>query len=116
MVLLYTTTHGKIDLKLGMDINVYGKRIRLCKCDAYTKMFYKDKGIDIGNEEDIPECGFTAEKLPNVDFTYIKKTIAKVKEYNEVSLNGGHTNKGLKQFLNNDRKVLCFDITWYNRG
>ena len=57
---------------------MYGKRIRMCKCDDYKKMFYKDKGIVIGNEEDILECSFPAEKLRNVDFAQIKKTIVEL--------------------------------------
>ena len=42
------------------------------------------------------------------------KNIADLKEYVEVKLGGGHPNKILKQFLNNDRKVLNFDIMWYD--
>ena len=44
----------------------------------------------------------------------MKKTSAEIKEYTEVGLKGGHPNKRLKQFLDNDRKVLSFDISWYD--
>ena len=37
-----------------------------------------------------------------------------MKEYIEVGLKGGHPNNGLKQFLENDRKVLNFDISWFD--
>ena len=37
-----------------------------------------------------------------------------IKEFTEVGLGGGHPNKGLKQFLENDRKVLSFEITWFD--
>ena len=43
-----------------------------------------------------------------------KKNIAEIKEYIEVGLKGGHPNKTLKQFLENDRKVLNFDISWFD--
>ena len=38
--------------------------------------------------------------------------LAETKEYFESSLGGGKPNKGLEQYLNNDRKVLSFDILW----
>ncbi len=34
------------------------------------------------------------------------------KEYIEVRLGGGHPNDGLKQYIDNDRKVLSFKILW----
>lgn len=34
------------------------------------------------------------------------------KEYFEVKLGGGHPNGGLNKYLQNDRKVLSFDILW----
>lgn len=34
------------------------------------------------------------------------------KEYFEVKLGGGHPNNGLQKYLENDRKVLSFDILW----
>lgn len=42
------------------------------------------------------------------------KAIAELKEYIEVKLNGGHPNKTVNQFLANDRKVLNFDILWFD--
>ena len=37
-----------------------------------------------------------------------------LKEFTEIGLGGDHLNKGISQFLENDRKVLRFDITWYS--
>lgn len=37
------------------------------------------------------------------------------KEYIEVKLGGGHPNDGLKQYLDNDRKVLSFKIVWHDK-
>lgn len=37
-----------------------------------------------------------------------------MKEYIEVKLGGGHPNRTLKQFLDNDRKVLNYDIVWFD--
>jgi hypothetical protein len=37
---------------------------------------------------------------------------AEFKNYIEVKLKGGRPNGGLKSFLDNDRRVLCFKILW----
>jgi len=38
--------------------------------------------------------------------------LAEHKNYIEVQLKGGRPNKALKSFLDNDRKVLSFNILW----
>jgi hypothetical protein len=38
--------------------------------------------------------------------------LAETKEYVEVKLKGGHPNRGLSQYLENDRKVLSFRVLW----
>lgn len=101
------------DFRLGGEIYMYGKKFRICTCDKFTKDFYKEKNIDLGTEEVIPEIDF-GDKFKNVDFDKMKKLIMESKEYTEVKNGGAHSNKGLKQFLENDRKVLCFDITWFD--
>ena len=67
----------------------------------------------MGKEEEIPEIDY-GDKFKNVDFEAMRKQIADSKEYTEVKNGGGHPNRGLKQFLENDRKVLSFDITWFD--
>ena len=76
--------------------------------------FFKKVGVKLNPPEDIPEVIFEPDKFKNVDFEQNKKNIAEIKEYIEVGLKGGHPNGGLKQFLENDRKVLNFDISWFD--
>lgn len=40
---------------------------------------------------------------------------AEMKNYLEVKLKGGRPNKALESFLNNDRKVLVFNILWEDK-
>ena len=61
----------------------------------------------------MPEIHYE-DKFKNVDFAQNRKNIAELKEYIEVGLKGGHPNRNLKQFLENDRKVLNFDISYKN--
>jgi len=39
-----------------------------------------------------------------------------LKEYLEVKLAGGHPNKNLKCFRDNDRKVLSYNVAWNDPG
>ena len=101
------------DLNLGKNISIFGKNFRLCKCDKFTEDFYNKNGILLNPAEEIPSIDFST-KYSMIDFGKIKKNIAEMKEYTEVGLGGGHPNGGLEQFLENDRKVLRFDISWYD--
>ena len=83
-------------------------------CDDFTEKYFKKVGVKLNPPEDIPEVIFEPDKFKNVDFEQNKKNIAEIKEYIEVGLKGGHPNGGLKQFLENDRKVLNFDISWFD--
>lgn len=47
-----------------------------------------------------------------VEMKQIPPDQAEFKEYNEVKLKGGRPNKGLQQYLDNDRKVLSFNVLW----
>ena len=101
------------NFNLAQNIIIFGKNFRICNCDKFTQDFYKKQNIKLNNPEPIPEIDFSS-KYSMLDYEQIKKNIAEIKEFTETSLNGGHPNKGLKQFLENDRKVLSYEITWYD--
>ena len=99
------------ELNLAMSLDVYGRVFRIIDCDEFTAKFYEDLGVKLNNKETYPTDLFqtkrilTQTKIPPPDS-------AEVREYNEKKLNGANYNKGLQQFLENDRKVLSFDIVW----
>ena len=101
------------DINIGQNLYIYGKKFRICDCDKFTLEYYTKKGYVLNPPEKIPQIDY-GEKYKDVDYNKVKKDIAEIKEFNEVSLGGGHPNGGLKQFLENDRKVLSFDIIWYD--
>ena len=101
------------DFNLASEIFLYGKKFRICNCDEFTKKFFAEKNVKLNPPEEIPEMHFE-DKFKNVDFEQNKKNIADLKEYIEVGLKGGHPNKTLKHFIENDRKVLNFDISWFD--
>lgn len=101
------------DLNLQSEVSIYGKKFRICDCDDFTKRFYAEKGINLNPPEPIPEIDIE-DKFKKLDMKTNLENIGELKEYIEVKLGGGHPNKTLKQFLENDRKVLNFDIMWFD--
>lgn len=101
------------EFNLKSDILIYGKRFRICNCDEFTREFFRENGINLNEPEVIPQIP-ADDRYKNVDLVANQKKIGDLKEYIEVKLGGGHPNKILKQFLQNDRKVLNFDIVWYD--
>lgn len=99
------------DLRLGMDLNVYSRVFRIIDCDDFTRSYFANEGVDIGPAEDYPTDPFQhARSMINMKQTPPDQ--AEFKNYIEVKLKGGRPNGGLKQFLDNDRRVLSFQILW----
>lgn len=92
---------------------LYGKKFRICDCDDFTKNFFAEKGISLNESEPVPEID-VEDKFKKIDMKQNLENIGDLKEYIEVKLGGGHPNRTLKQFLENDRKVLNFDIVWFD--
>ena len=99
------------DLNLQKNVIICGKNFRICSCDKFTQNFFEKNGIPLNQPEKIPEYN-QGTKYSMINMNEVKKNIMDLKEFTEVGLGGGHPNKGLTQFLENDRKVLRFDITW----
>jgi hypothetical protein len=51
-----------------------------------------------------------------INFKQTPPDQAEMKNYIEVQLKGGRPNKALESFLNNDRKVLSFNILWEDKS
>jgi hypothetical protein len=101
------------DFGIGKEVDIFGKRFRICDCDEFTKRFYKEQGIDQNNSEKVPDyVNPTDVMLKKIDNSENLKNITDFKEFCEISLGGGHPNSDLKNFLDNDRKVLKFDLLW----
>lgn len=101
------------DILIGSNLEIFGKVFRICDCDEFTKKFFAEKEIKLDPAEEVPEYANPKEEmLRRIDISENLKNIADYKEFCEVKLGGGHPNRILKNFLENDRKVLSFDIIW----
>jgi hypothetical protein len=70
-------------------------------------------GVTLSQPEEPPFDHF-AEYLRTKDAKINPPDTREYKEYIEVKLGGGHPNNGLKQYLDNDRKVLSFQVLWHD--
>jgi hypothetical protein len=95
------------DLKIGMDLNIYGKTIRITSCDQFTREYYAHIGIELDESLPEEEDPFLATRSALVGGE-AKPPRTYEKIYREVMLGGGHINADMQQFLEKDGQVLRF--------
>ena len=91
------------DFKIGGDIMIYSKYVRIYDADGFTRDFCAANGINLGPKQELPEDPFIKKMTTKPKL--VKDNI--MKEYLEYSMGGGKV-KSAKQFLENDRKVLRY--------
>lgn len=95
------------DLRVGQDLHIYGKTIRITNCDPFTREYFQHVGIE--QDDPIPDevdpFISTREELKKKEAAQ-PRTYEKL--YREVMLGGGHINADMQQFLEKDKKVLRF--------
>eukprot|EP01016_Furgasonia_blochmanni_P036317 TRINITY_DN4137_c0_g1_i8.p1 TRINITY_DN4137_c0_g1~~TRINITY_DN4137_c0_g1_i8.p1 ORF type:complete len:651 (+),score=231.66 TRINITY_DN4137_c0_g1_i8:95-2047(+) len=99
------------DFNVATNIKLFERVFRITECDSFTKGFYAARGINLNPPESSPSDSFVLQKSLK-DLKINPPDTKEYKEYFEVKLGGGHPNNGLKQYLENDRKVLSFDVYW----
>merc|ERR1719160_601632 len=95
------------DLRIGSDLNIYSKSIRLVDCDGFTREYFNSIGLEQPAAmlvEDDP--WHETRKDMKVKEAAQERTYEKL--YREVMLGGGHINENMQQFMENDRKVCRF--------
>lgn len=68
-------------------------------------------GVRLNPPERLPVDAFDAQKTLK-DIKIPPPDTKEYNEYNEVKLGGGHPNSGLQKYIENDRKVLSFNVLW----
>jgi len=85
------------DLKIGEDVTILGRQVRICDCDEYTRDFYTTHKKPQGKAQQVPVDSFAQSKIKGPVFRDTD-----LKEFMEKSLGGGRV-PSQKQFLDNDR-------------
>jgi hypothetical protein len=95
------------DLRIGGDLHVYGKSIRLVACDGFTREYFNSLGLEQPPEMSIEDDPWHETRNDmKVKVAAQERTYEKL--YREVMLGGGHINENMQQFMENDRKVCRF--------
>lgn len=105
---------GPNDFRCGEDITIYARTYHIVGCDRFTRWFFEDNGIDVGEDEPMAqdlwelsqERAKTAEKAP------LSRSAVEAKLLNEYTLGIPPVDRKTAQFLANDRKVLRFKAYW----
>jgi hypothetical protein len=90
------------DFRVGLDIGLCGRAIRVYDADGYTRGFFQNLGQEQAEAQGCPEDNFTVSQKP-----VPPKKDPELLEFLEKKLGGGRV-KSQKQFLDNDRQVLRF--------
>lgn len=105
------------DLACGTTITVYSRSFRITSCDDFTRSFYAEaKGRTPGDFEHTPLDAFRAsqlqEDLQGSTARSAPREVAESRIYTELRVGGARKNEKLQQFMENDRRVLCFKCYW----
>lgn len=94
-------------LRIGGDLVVYGKCIRLTDCDGFTREYFANLGLEQAAAIEI-ESDPWMDSQEDAKSKDAKQPRSYEKVYREVMLGGGHINANMQQFMECDRKVLRF--------
>jgi hypothetical protein len=95
------------DLRVGMELVIYGKTIKVIDCDSFTRGYAEQHGYQQGDALSVPTDNFT-DALARSSSLVAVKPRSYEKIYREAMMGGGHINRDMQQFMENDRKVLRF--------
>ena len=104
--------YGVDDLRVGVDMLVYGRAIRLIDADAFTRDFYAKHGTVLAAAEEYPLDAFAVKSAPSSVSTH--KLMHPHKLYMEASLGKPMlpSASATQQFLTLDGHVLRFYASW----
>lgn len=102
----YLTVHH---LRLGEDVEIYGRSFRLTDCDPFTREYYQSIGCPQPTEyspREPPSDPFETMKAQKTGSVFPPKTVEKY--HMETMLGGGHCNRDMQKFLETSDKVCRF--------
>ncbi|CAL1137771.1 unnamed protein product, partial [Cladocopium goreaui] len=107
---------GPEDLRCGIQITLFGRTYHITGCDSFTRWYYREIGVEIGENEEVQEDAWQKSyklrklidrgALPPSRFSVEQKTIG------QFQMGAPPVSKKLTQFLLNDRRVLRFKGYW----
>mmetsp|Transcript_13121 Transcript_13121/g.20773 ORF Transcript_13121/g.20773 Transcript_13121/m.20773 type:complete len:623 (+) Transcript_13121:118-1986(+) len=107
---------GPDDLRCGAELTFYGRTYHMTGCDRFTRWFYEQNGIDVGEDEplmmDLWQKSYKLTKTIEKGGVPPTKSAVDSKTLMKFQLGAPPADKKFIQFLLNDRKVLRFKGFW----
>jgi hypothetical protein len=110
---------GPDDFRCGQEITIYGRRYHLTGCDRFTRWFYEENDIDVGEDEPLVvdnwQKNYKLQKTIERGGLPPTKSAIDAKTLTKFQIGHPPADKKFTQFLLNDRKVLRFKGFWDDR-
>mmetsp|Transcript_50377 Transcript_50377/g.93171 ORF Transcript_50377/g.93171 Transcript_50377/m.93171 type:complete len:623 (+) Transcript_50377:87-1955(+) len=107
---------GPDDIRIGEQVEIYGRVFYITGCDRFTRWFYEENGVELLPDEGHPEDQWTQTYKVRKTYEMAGKPLSRLvvegKKLVEVLLGQPPVDRKLVQFLENDRKVLRFQGYW----
>lgn len=99
------------DFQCGTSVTIYAHTFRITSCDDFTRRFLEESvGQYAGDHEVTPLDSFRVKKAQSVSDPVKPK--GPESEFIKLAFGGGRRNQKLDQYLEHDKKVLCFWCYW----
>ena len=99
------------DFRVGQTVLIYQREFTVYDADQFTRDHLSEFGVLVADKQSTPVDDFTINSIKKNERVNNPETKF-FKEYVEAKHGGGNPNKGLEQYLQNDRKVLSFSAIW----
>jgi hypothetical protein len=107
---------GPDDFRVGAEISIYSRTYHLTGCDRFTRWFYEENGIDVGEDEPLVvdnwQKSYKFQKTVEKGGLPMTRSAYDAKELTKYQIGAPPADKKFIQFLMNDRKVLRFNAFW----
>merc|ERR1740138_420007 len=104
------------DFRCGKDITLYSRTYHITGCDRFTRWFYEENGIDVGEDEpvvqDLWQKTYRFNKSVEKGGIPPSRCAMDAKNLTKFQIGMPPADKKFQQFLLNDRKVLRFKAFW----
>ncbi|KAF0852619.1 conserved mitochondrial DUF1126 domain-containing protein [Andalucia godoyi] len=90
------------DFNVGAELSIYGVRYHLVSCDAFSRNFLEEQGIQVPGNEKMPTGQYDAKR-------------SQIENHAAIRPRAEPFNDNLIRFLNNDKVVLRFFALWDDR-
>eukprot|EP01083_Nonionella_stella_P153305 492426_1 len=110
---------GLADLKVGTDLEIYGRTFHIVDADLHTRQYYKnERKVVLSEQRPYPEDEYTKKLEKSREKSGSSDTQNDIRLFMEAALGKPMKEQLLKtrQFLKNDRKVLKFFAEWDDKS